>query len=109
MRMHNYQHALAAISRAASESLPFERLMRHVTAQVAGVTHIRRVKVMRFRPDRGDLLVEAGVGWKPGVVGHTTLGIDRASPPGRALQTAAPVVIPDLPNDDVFRMWVVLC
>ena len=108
VRMHNYQHALAAVSRAASETLPLERLMRHVTAQVAGVTHIRRVKVMRFRPDKADLLVEAGVGWKPGVVGHTTLGIDRASPAGRALQTAAPVVIPDLPNDDEFRMSDVL-
>ena len=108
VRMHDYQHALAALSRAASESLGPERLMHYVTAQVSRVTHIRRVKVLQYRPDRGDLLVVAGVGWKPGVVGAVTLGIDSASPPGRAVQTAAPVIIEDLPNDPEFRLSGVL-
>lgn len=108
VRMHNYQHALSALSRAASESLPLDRLMRHVCAQVSSVTHIKHTKVLRFRPDVGDLLVEAGVGWKAGVVGTTTLGIDSASPPGRALQTASPVIIEDLPNDEEFRISDVL-
>jgi two-component sensor histidine kinase len=82
--------------------------MHYVTAQVSRVTHIRRVKVLQYRPDRGDLLVVAGVGWKPGVVGAVTLGIDSASPPGRAVQTAAPVIIEDLPNDPEFRLSGVL-
>jgi two-component sensor histidine kinase len=63
---------------------------------------------MQYRPDRGDLLVVAGVGWKAGVVGVVTLGIDSASPPGRAVQTAAPVIIEDLPNDPEFRLSGVL-
>jgi two-component sensor histidine kinase len=108
VRMHDYQHALAALSRAASESLGAERLMHYVTAQVSRVTHIRRVKILQYRPDRGDLLVVAGVGWKPGVVGTVTLGIDSASPPGRAVQTAGPVMIEDLPNDPEFRLSGVL-
>ena len=108
MRMHDYQHALAALSRAASESLGAERLMHYVTAQVSRVTHIKRVKVMQYRPDRGDLLVVAGVGWKQGVVGVVTLGIDSASPPGRTVQTAGPVIIEDLPNDPEFRLSGVL-
>jgi two-component sensor histidine kinase len=81
-----------------------DRLMQHAVAQVSALTHVGRVKVMRYRPDRGDLLVEAGVGWKPGVVGHATLGIDQASPPGRALQTGMAVTIEDLPNDPEFRV-----
>src|SRR3954449_4210013 len=93
VRMHDYQHALAALSRAASESLPPDRLMHHVTAQVSRVTHIRHVKVMRYRPDRGDLLIVAGVGWKSGVVGKVTLAIDSASPAGRTIQTARSVDI----------------
>src|SRR3954468_7634067 len=91
VRMHDYQHALAALSRAASESLPPDRLMHYVTAQVSRVTHIRHVKVMRYRPDRGDLLIVAGVGWKSGVVGKVTLAIDSASPAGRTIQTVRPV------------------
>ena len=51
-----------------------------------------RVKVLRYRPDQGDLLIEAGVGWKPGVVGHVSFGADRHSSPGRSLQTGAPVM-----------------
>ena len=39
--------------------------MQHVTAQVSRATMISRAKVLRYRPEIGDLLVEAGVGWKP--------------------------------------------
>jgi two-component sensor histidine kinase/putative methionine-R-sulfoxide reductase with GAF domain len=102
-RLHEYQRALAAFSRFASEVLPAERLLHYVTAQVSRVTHIRHAKVMRYRPDRGDLLIVAGVGWKPGVVGHTTFSLDSASVAGRTMQTAAPVVVEDLPNDREFR------
>jgi two-component sensor histidine kinase len=103
-RILEYQQALAAFSRVASEALPPERLMHHACAQVSRVTHIRRSKVLRYRPDSGDLLVVAGVGWKPGVVGAATLPIDSASPPGRSVQTAAPVIIEDLRNDREFRL-----
>ena len=103
-RLVDYQRALAAFSRVASEALPPDSLMHHACAQVSLVTHIERTKVLRYRPDRGDLLVVAGVGWKPGVVGAAILPIDNASPPGRSIQTAGPVVIEDLPNDGEFRL-----
>jgi two-component sensor histidine kinase/putative methionine-R-sulfoxide reductase with GAF domain len=107
-RMHEYQRALMAFSRIASEVIPIERLLHYVTAQVSRVTHIRHVKVMCYRPDKGDLLLMAGVGWKPGVVGNTTFALDNASVAGRTMQTAAPVLIEDLPNDPEFRMSPVL-
>ncbi|PVE20706.1 hypothetical protein DC522_30700 [Microvirga sp. KLBC 81] len=102
-RLHEYQRALAAFSRIASEVLSTERLLHYVTAQVSRVTHIRHAKVMRYRPDKGDLLLVAGVGWKPGVVGNTTFSLDSASVAGRTMQTSAPVIIEDLPNDPEFR------
>jgi len=77
--------------------------MQHVTAQVSQATDITRPKVLLFRPDRGDLLVEAGVGWKPGVVGNATLAVDYKSPAGRAFQTGAPVTIEDIRETDEFR------
>jgi two-component sensor histidine kinase len=107
-RLGEHQHALVALSRAASEALLPDRLMHHVTAQVSRVTHVSRVKIMRYRADRGDLLIVAGVGWKEGVVGQTTLAIDSASPPGRTIQTAGPVTIEDLPSDPEFRQSNVL-
>ena len=97
------QRIMGAFARIASEPLSRERLMQHATALMSRAFQVRRIKIMRYRTDPGDLLVEAGVGWKPGVVGQVSLAIDRASPPGRTLQTASPVVIEDLPNDPDFR------
>lgn len=103
-RLLEYQRVLAAFSRVVSEVLPADRLLHHVTAQVSRVTNIKHVKVLYYRPDKGDLLLVAGVGWKPGVVGNATFSLDNASPPGRSMQTAAAVIIEDLPNDPEFRM-----
>ena len=86
-----------------AEVMPPERLMHHVAAQVSRVTNIDHTNVMRHRPEKGDLLMEAGVGWRPGIVGSATLTIDYRSPAGRAFQTGAPVVIHDLNNSQEFR------
>lgn len=107
-RMRDYGRTLEAFSRIGAEALPPERLMHHVVAQVARVTHIARTKVMRYRPEHGDLLIEAGIGWKPGVVGRATLSVDYRSPAGRAFQTGAPVVIQNQKETDEFRFPQVL-
>jgi two-component sensor histidine kinase len=103
-----YQRALATFTRIVAEADSEQRLLQNAAAQVARVTHIRHVKVLRYRPDRGDLLIEAGVGWKPGVVGHVSFGADRHSSPGRSLQTGAPVACEDIRNDPEYRYADVL-
>jgi two-component sensor histidine kinase len=102
-RVHEYQRLLAAFARIASEALSPDRLLQVATAHISGVTHIGHVKILKYRRERGDLLVSAGVGWKPGVVGNAILHVDNASPAGRSIQTGAPVVIEDLPNDPEYR------
>ena len=104
----SYQRALATFTRIVDEPTSFAGLLQNTVAQVARITHIRHVKVLRYRPDVGDLLVEAGVGWRPGVVGHVSFGADRHSAPGRSLQTGAPVVVEDIRNDPEFRYAEVL-
>ena len=78
--------------------------MQHACAQISRVTHIKHTKVLRYRPRNGDLLIIAGVGWKPGVVGTATLPMDAASPPGRSIQTGAAVAVEDFANDTEFRV-----
>src|SRR6202034_1671609 len=101
-RVHEYQRVIEALSRIGPQALTAQQLMQHVTAQVSRATMISRTKVLRYRPEKGDLLVEAGVGWKPGVVGNATLAVDYRSPAGRALQTGAPVTIEDIRDTDEF-------
>jgi two-component sensor histidine kinase/putative methionine-R-sulfoxide reductase with GAF domain len=103
-----YQRALATFTRIVSEADSEQRLLQNATAQIARITHIRHVKVLRYRPDQGDLLIDAGVGWNPGVVGHVSFGADRHSSPGRSLQTGAPVACEDIRNDPEFRYADVL-
>lgn len=102
-RVRRYQVILNDFGRAASESKLLGALLHVACVQAARGIGIGHTKVMRYRPTKGDLLVEAGVGWKPGVVGHTTLGTDIASVAGRALQSRQPVQVDDLPNNPEFR------
>jgi two-component sensor histidine kinase len=107
-RVREYQRTLQAFSRMGAERISPAQLMHHVAAQVARVTDIAHTKVMRYRPDKGDLLIEAGVGWKPGVVGNVTLAVDHRSPAGRAFQTGASVAIENIAETDEFRLPQVL-
>ena len=79
-RVREYQRVIEALSRIGPQALTPQQLMQHVTAQVSRATMISRTKVLRYRPEKGDLLVEAGVGWKPGVVGNATLAVDYSRP-----------------------------
>jgi len=107
-RVLRYQDILTDYSRLVAEAKELTRLLQLTCVQAAGGVGIRRTKILYYRPTTGDLLIEAGVGWKPGVVGQVRLSTDVASPPGRALQTRQPVIIDDLPNDSEFRYSPVL-
>jgi two-component sensor histidine kinase len=99
---------LADFARVAAESTDLQRLLDlacHNAARAIGVEHC---KVMRYRPEKGDLLIVAGKGWKPGVVGHARLGTDMMSPAGRSYQTRANVVVESIQDDPSFRYSSVL-
>ena len=65
-------------------------------------------KVLRFQPGSDNLLVVAGVGWHPGVVGHATLDGGLGSPAGFALHTGQPVLSNNLVDETRFRTPVLL-
>ena len=92
----------------ASESSDVDSLLELTTVQAARGIGIKHTKIMRYRPEEGDFLLVAGVGWHPGVVGHTIPATDLGSAPGQALQTRQPVIVYDLPNDRQIRYPAVL-
>jgi two-component sensor histidine kinase len=61
-------------------------------------------KVCRYREAENDLLIEAGCGWKDGVVGHVVSRADRSSPQGRAFVTGEPSICNDLRRDTQFKL-----
>jgi len=68
----------------------------------------RYCKIMEYLPAEHQFLVQAGVGWKPGVVGVRRTGADAESPSGYAFQTGGPVISNHLQGESRFRTTKVL-
>lgn len=98
-RAGDYHRIVLGFARQALGTAELEPLLQRATEEVARGMHIRRVKILTYQPETGDLLVRAGTGWRPGAVGHARLPSNMASPPGRTFRTGQPVRIHDLPAD----------
>ncbi len=64
-----------------------------VCAMSLGVGH---AKICEYRPAQNDLLIVAGFGWDPGIVGQVVSQADQTSPQGRAYVTGQPVICRDI-------------
>lgn len=60
-------------------------------------------KVMELQDDGITLVVRAGVGWKPGVVGKVAVRAEKDSSEGYALQTGRPVTSEDIESEVRFQ------
>ena len=97
------QELLAELGVLALQGTSFTGMLEHtarITAEGLGADYC---KVLEYLPAENRLLVKAGVGWGPGVVGHATVGADLASPAGYALHTGKPVISNHLENEQRFR------
>ncbi len=59
-------------------------------------------KVMELQEDGATLLVRAGVGWKPGVVGEVTLKAMNGTSEDYVLRTGEPMISPDIEQETRF-------
>ncbi len=59
-------------------------------------------KVVELQQDGETLLVRAGVGWKPGVVGEVTLRAADDTSEGHAIKTGEPMISPDIETETRF-------
>ncbi|WP_435179181.1 PAS domain S-box protein [Halorussus sp. AFM4] len=96
------QEALAAFSRRALGDESLTDLMDLAVELVADVLDNDYCKVLELRPERDDLLLRAGVGWREGLVGSATVGTECDSQAGYTLLSAEPVVVADLETEDRF-------
>jgi signal transduction histidine kinase len=60
-------------------------------------------KIVELQEDGHTLLVRAGVGWKPGVVGKVTIEAEDDTSEGMALRTGEPMISPDIGKETRFR------
>ena len=94
---------ISEFSRLALSGTDFGALLGAAARLAADGLGASLAKVLQHTPGENTLLVRAGVGWRPGVVGHARLGTGLDSPAGYALKTGAPVISNRLSREDRFR------
>lgn len=97
------QELTAEFGRYALRTHDTPSLLQEAARICALGLHSAFCKVMEYLPEEGQFIVRAGVGWKPGVVGHARAGADAASPAGYAFQTGQPVISNHLEGESRFR------
>jgi len=87
------QAALAAFGTFAFREPDLKKILTEAARICAASLEVPFSKVCRYRADMDDLLIEAGWGWKLGVVGRVVSQANESSPQGRAYVTGKPVII----------------
>jgi two-component sensor histidine kinase len=96
------QSMLADFGRRALAIDDLDVLLTETAVLVAQGLGTEMSKVMELQPDGDLLLLRAGVGWKPGVVGTATSGTDTRSAAGYGLKNQMPIISEDIKSDPRF-------
>ena len=95
-RLLKQQAALAGFGSFAFREPVLLNILDEAAKMCADCLGVPFCKVCRYRPEENDLLIEAGYGWKAGVVGRVVSRADETSPQGRAFISGEPVILRDL-------------
>ena len=97
------QEILSELGVMALQGATFDHLLDETARLTAEGLRAEFCKILEYLPSENRLLVRAGVGWGPDIVGIATVGADLESPSGFALRTGKPVISNHLENEQRFR------
>jgi two-component sensor histidine kinase len=97
------QEMLAELGVAALKGTPFPELLNTTVELCAHGLRAELCKILEYDASRNDLVMRAGVGWSPDLVGKARLPADLNSPSGYALRTGQPVISNHLEDEERFR------
>jgi two-component sensor histidine kinase len=100
--LHEQQRVLARFGELALASEDLDMILTEACRLVGDALVTDLAKVVEMQPDGQTLLVRAGIGWRPGVVGHVRTRLEDRTPEGLALRTENAVASPDLALEDRF-------
>ena len=101
-RLARLQAVVAELGERALKHTSLLEIVDDVTAQVARTLNLEYCKILEFLPNHEALLLRSGVGWKPGCVGHATVGVGKESQAGYTLLSNEPVIAEDLRTEKRF-------
>jgi two-component sensor histidine kinase len=97
------QAAVAQFGSFALRENDVQKVLTEAARVCAECLSVPFAKVCRYRATENDLLIEAGYGWKAGVVG-TIESADPSSPQGRAFVTGRPSIYDDIRKESSFEL-----
>lgn len=97
------QVTVAQLGRHALGGPHMEDFFREATRAVAETLDVEMCEILQRNGDAKALLLRAGVGWHPGVVGSTRVPALPNSQAGFAMAAEGPVVVSDLAVDERFE------
>jgi signal transduction histidine kinase len=97
------QTALARFGELALRSDDLEEILTEACRLAGEALGTDLAKVVELQEDGKTLLVRAGVGWKPGVIGVATITAEHDTSEGHALRTGEPMISPDIATETRFK------
>lgn len=103
-RLLRQQAALANFGSFAFGETDLQKILMEASRICAESLNVPYSKICRYRPAENDLLVIAGYGWEPGVIGHVISQADESSTQGRAFITGEPVILEDVRKNNSYNL-----
>jgi PAS domain S-box-containing protein len=97
------QTALARFGKLSLKSDDLDEILTEACRAVESALRAGLAKVMELQDDGRTLLVRAGVGWKPGVIGMATVNAADDTSEGHAILTSTPTVSSDIVTEARFK------
>ncbi|WP_414590431.1 PAS domain-containing protein [Anabaena sp. CCY 9614] len=96
------QAVVAELSQKALAGLDLTTLMNLCVTLVAQCLKVEYCKILELLPDSEALLLRAGIGWQPGLVGQASVSTDLDSQAGYTLLAQEPVTVSNLHQETRF-------
>jgi diguanylate cyclase (GGDEF)-like protein/PAS domain S-box-containing protein len=93
------QAMVASLGQRALEGVGLTRLMDEVAFVVGETLDAELTGILEFLPDDEALLLQAGCGWRSGIVRKARLSLGTPSAPVAALESGEPVLVEDFASD----------
>ncbi len=102
-RHQRQQETVAGLGLAALQSRDLQGLLSSASALVAETLEVPLAGVLELLPDDETIVMRAGVGWRPGVVGSLTFNRRNRWLASHTLRVGGPVIVEDLATEQRFE------
>ncbi len=103
-QMMRRQQVLADFGDLALRSADLDHILAEACRHVSEALGTKRAKVLELQHGEECLLMRAGIGWDPGIVGYLRLSMDERSSETFSIKAGVPVITVDISQEDRFEL-----